>query len=101
MKTKNELEKIPEEFKADILKAIDILKEAGAEKIYIFGSLINDDYNESSDIDIGFKGDIDNYFKVLGKLIMKLEHDVDLMEFEEDREIVRYILKNKEYIEVA
>lgn len=101
MKNKKKLHKIPEEYKSDIIKAIDILKKAGAEKVYIFGSVISNNYNKNSDIDIGFKGNIDNYFKVLGKLIMNLDHNVDLLEFEEDLEIVQYILSNKEYVEVA
>jgi len=101
MKDMSLFNEIPEEYREDLKKAVKILKKAGAEKIYIFGSIINGTYNNNSDLDIGFKGEINNYFKILGKLIMELEHDVDLLEFEEDKEIVQYILNHKEYIEVA
>ena len=47
---------IPEKFQIDIEKAVEILKQEGCQEIYLFGSLVNGDFNDESDIDIAIKG---------------------------------------------
>jgi uncharacterized protein len=52
-------------------------------EIYIFGSLVNGDFSDRSDIDIAVKGlKKKKFFKTLGKLLMALEHPVDLVNLE-------------------
>ncbi len=50
------LKELPNEYQEDIKKAIKILKENDVTEIFIFGSVVNGNFNENSDIDIAIKG---------------------------------------------
>jgi predicted nucleotidyltransferase len=55
------------------------LRKEGCKEIYLFGSLVHGDFPDKSDIDLAVKGlEKRHYFKILGKLMMALEHSVDL-----------------------
>lgn len=61
------MDKIPEKYHNDIDKAIKILKDEGCNEIYLFGSLVNGDFHENSDIDFAVNGLPEKkYFKVMG-----------------------------------
>ena len=63
---------------AEILK-----KEFGAEKIILFGSLLNDNFHENSDIDLAVFGLSEKqYFKAVARLISLSEFEFDLVEFQ-------------------
>lgn len=86
---------IPKEFKKDINKAINILKEIGFTELYVFGSLISNNYDKNSDIDFAVKGIPDNkYFYAIGRLDMELEHKFDLVNLDRNN-FFNEILKNK------
>ena len=93
----------PEKFREDIAKATEILKEYGCTEIYIFGSIVNGRFDENSDIDIAVRGLKDElYFRVLGELGMKLFHEIDLLDLDDEQDrFAQFILKNKELIKVA
>lgn len=77
------MDRIPEKYQSDINKAIAILKQEGCTDIYIFGSLVNGNFNEESDIDFAVTGLPDKkYFKVMGKLMLALENPFDLIDLE-------------------
>ncbi len=50
------LKELPVEYQEDIKKAVKILKENGATEIFIFGSIVNGNFNKNSDIDIAIRG---------------------------------------------
>jgi predicted nucleotidyltransferase len=77
------LEKIPQSHRQDIQTAIDILNKEGCKEIYLFGSLANGQCSDRSDIDLAVNGlNKRNFFKILGKLLLALEHPVDLVNLE-------------------
>lgn len=93
---------LPAEFKKDINKAISILKEIGFTELYIFGSLINADYNKNSDIDFAVKGIPDNkYFYAIGRLEMELEHKFDLINLDTNNFFNEILRENGELIKIA
>ena len=94
---------IDNETKKDIEKAIEILKDKGCVEIYIFGSIVNGNFNDKSDIDIAIKGlQSEKFFAVLGELLMNLNREVDLIDLdEEDNSFVKYLLSKKEMVRVA
>jgi predicted nucleotidyltransferase len=71
----------PKEYSDDIDKGIQILKQAGATEIFIFGSLADTGRAETaSDIDIAARGiPKSKFFEVYGLLLTSLEHQVDLV----------------------
>jgi predicted nucleotidyltransferase len=86
------LSRLPEEFQKDVNSAIEILKNAGCKEIFIFGSLITDTYREDSDIDIAIKGCLpENYFALLGKLLITLSRPVDLINLDREDAFSKYL----------
>jgi len=94
--------KIPEEYKNDIEKAIQILKKYGCEKIYLFGSLANKTGNRSSDIDLAVdKCPEGMFFAIYAELIMTLEHPVDLIQLKNGDAFSEFLIRENELILVA
>jgi predicted nucleotidyltransferase len=87
-----DIHQIPASHRHDVEKALEILREAGCREIYIFGSLVDGTVTPKSDIDLAVKGiPPEFYFKVLARLIMQLDHPVDLIDLEEDNRFSKMI----------
>ncbi len=67
-----------------IYKACNIIKNAGATHVYIFGSRANGTHTESSDYDFGVKG-LSPYlfFRTWSQLEKELGIKADLVDFDE------------------
>ena len=96
------IKKLPESHRSDIKKAISILTREGCKEIYLFGSLANGNSTVESDVDLAVtglrKGD---FFEIFGKLIMSLEHPVDLINLEKKTRFVKLLKKKGELVRVA
>lgn len=78
------LNDLPFSYKKDIKKAIKILKENGANEVFIFGSIANGNFNKNSDIDIAIKGlDEKIFYKVASILMFELENKFDLIDLDD------------------
>ena len=87
-----DIDQIPASHRHDVKKALEILRKAGCGEIYIFGSLVDGTVTSKSDIDLAVKGiPPEFYFKVLARLIMQLDHPVDLIDLEEDNRFSQMI----------
>ena len=96
------VEKLPESHQKDIQIAIDILKKEGCKEVYLFGSLVNGDFSGESDIDLAVKGlEKKLFFKTLGKLIMALDHAVDLINLEKEDRFSAMLKKKGGLLRVA
>jgi predicted nucleotidyltransferase len=83
---------IPECFRDDIERAIRILKTAGCEEVYLFGSLADGDASSGSDIDLAIRGcPSGQFFRLQGKLLMELEHRADLVDLDKDGDLARFL----------
>ena len=75
-----EFEKFPEPYRVDIARAVGILKGGGCREVHVFGSVAQGTAQSGSDLDLGVRGcPPDQFFPLLGKLLMELEHSVDLV----------------------
>ncbi len=84
MGTKYDLDKIPVSHRRDIEKAVRILEDAGCEEVYLFGSIADGSVTPRSDIDIAARGIPEgSFFNLLARLMMQLDHPVDLVSLEE------------------
>lgn len=80
------LENLQISYKRDIKKAIKILKGNNSKEIFIFGSLVNGNYNENSDIDIAVRGlSQDKFYKVASILLFELEKEFDLIDLDDEQ----------------
>jgi predicted nucleotidyltransferase len=96
------VEQLPGEYRNDIKKAIHILNAEGCYEIYLFGSLVNGNPSLKSDIDLAVKGLRDSvFFEVLGKLLVTLDHPVDLLNLEDENRFVALLKKRGELLRVA
>jgi predicted nucleotidyltransferase len=83
---------IPPEYQEDIDKAVKILKDEGCREMFLFGSLAEGRINESSHIDLAVKGcPPGKFFKLLGKLLLELNHSVDLVNLDQKSDLVQFI----------
>ncbi|HEX9921192.1 MAG TPA: nucleotidyltransferase domain-containing protein [Anaerolineae bacterium] len=92
---------IPEIYKRDIRKAVEILKAAGCTDIFLFGSLTAGRTGEGSDIDLAVRGcPQGEYFHLLGRLLLELEHLVDLINLDKQDAFARYLEQEGELLQV-
>ena len=74
---------VPLDYRRDLRVAVDLLKELGCGEIYLFGSLVDGDLHPNSDIDLAVRGcPTDKFYYAVGKLVMELEHSVDLVDLD-------------------
>ena len=71
-------------FLSDIEKAAGILKSAGCNECYVFGSVSDGRANEKSDIDLAVRGlPPEKYFLVSGQLAMQIKRSIDLVDLDD------------------
>ncbi|MEZ4527670.1 MAG: nucleotidyltransferase domain-containing protein [Desulfobacterales bacterium] len=93
---------IPENYEKNIRQAVEILKEAGCREIFLFGSLAENRIRKGSDIDIAVRGcPKGKFFHVLGKLLQKLDVDVDLVDLDENDSFPRYLIQNERFVKIG
>jgi len=78
------MQEIPDEFSADISKAADILKSAGCDECYVFGSVSDGRADEKSDIDLAIRGlSPEKFFYVYGELSMQINRVIDRVDLDD------------------
>jgi len=98
---KGDRTKIPEAFHEDIRRAIQILKEAGCTEIFLFGSLAKGRVGNKSDLDLAVRGcPQDRFFHLLGKLLIELDHPVDLVDLDSLDPFARYLEEEGKLVRV-
>ncbi len=79
------IKSLPNSYKDDIEKAIEILKENGAKEVFIFGSIANGKFNMNSDIDIAVRGlESEKFYKVASILMFELKNEFDLIDLDDE-----------------
>ena len=92
----------PEEIRNDIDMAKEILLREGCKEIYIFGSIVDGNYTEISDIDIATIGlSKSKYFKVYGELLERLSRPIDLVGLDYENDFSRVIKETGKFERVA
>jgi len=93
---------IPEAFRPDIERAVEILKEGGCSEVFLFGSLAEGCSWEGADIDLAVRGrPPQNFFRALGQLLTELKHSVDLVDLDENSPFSRFLEKEGTLIRVG
>jgi predicted nucleotidyltransferase len=93
---------IPDAFQADVHRAAEILRAVGCSEIFLFGSLVEKRASASSDLDLAVRGcPPGNFFRVLGNLIMELDHPVDLVDLDSHDPFARYLEEHEELVQVG
>ncbi|MBM4045216.1 MAG: nucleotidyltransferase domain-containing protein [Planctomycetes bacterium] len=92
---------LPEAFRRDIDRAVQILKDAGCTEVFVFGSLAEGRASERSDIDLAVRGcPKGDFFRLLGKLLMELDHPVHLVSLDREDPFAEFLQKRRELVRV-
>jgi len=92
---------IPEKFRPDIDKAADILKAAGCQECYIFGSVSDGRSHERSDIDIAIRGlPPERFFYVYGLLARQVKRQIDLVDLDDESRFSRKLQRREAMMRV-
>lgn len=93
--------KLPESYRQDIQRAVEILTEAGCREIFLFGSISERNIREGSDIDIAVRGCPPGiFFHVLGKLLVEFHYPVDLVDLDKAADFAQYLEREEELVRV-
>jgi len=99
MKEKSQLPKLYQE---DIHRAVEILKEAGCTHVFLFGSLTTGKVRDGSDIDLAIRGcPKGRFFYLLGRLLLELNHPVDLISLDRQDAFTRYLEEEEELLQIG
>ncbi len=93
---------IPSKYQKDIDKALTILKEGGCTAVFLFGSLVAGETGHTSDIDLAVRGcPSGEFFHLLGRLLLELEHSVDLVNLDKQEALAHYLEQEGDLIQVG
>lgn len=93
---------LPESYRSDIVRAVEILKAEGCTEIYLFGSLADGTFTEKSDIDIAVTGcKPDMFFAIFGELMLSLKNRVDLVNLDRNDKFSMFLKREGNLVNVA
>jgi predicted nucleotidyltransferase len=93
---------LPKSYQDNLDRAVTILKNGGCTAVYLFGSLTTGSFTARSDIDLAVRGcPSGNFFRLLGQLMMTLDHPVDLVDLDKDRAFATYLEQEGELHKIA
>jgi predicted nucleotidyltransferase len=93
---------LPEGYQKDIHRAVEILKEAGCTHVFLFGSLALGKVKDGSDIDLAVRGcPKGRFFHLLGKLLLELDHPVDLVSLDSQDAFASYLEEEGELLQIG
>ena len=92
----------PAELQQAIERAIAILRDAGAEKVYVFGSVAEGSMRPESDIDLAVTGlPPARFFQAMGRALAVLPRPLDLVDLDTDTPFIRYLKQKGKLRRVA
>ena len=92
----------PAELRQAIERAAAILKEAGADEVYLFGSITEGSLRPDSDIDLAVTGlPPSQFFQTMGRTLTVLPRPLDLVDLDMDTPFTRYLRQKGKLYRVA
>lgn len=93
---------IPKTYEKDIMRAVEILREGGCSQVFVFGSSAAGRTRHGSDLDLAIRGcPQGSFFHLMGKLMMELDHPVDLVDLDTQHSFADYLEAEDELVEVG
>jgi predicted nucleotidyltransferase len=94
--------RFPKAYERDVEQAVEILKAGGCTQVFLFGSLASGEVRRGADIDLAVRGcPRGDFFYLLGRLLLELEHSVDLVSLDRDDPFARYLEEEGELLRIA
>ena len=91
-----------EAIRKDVETAARILREAGAQEVYVFGSAAHGKMRPDSDIDLAIRGlSPERFFPTMGRVRDAISHLFDLIDLDDDNLFTQYLEQEGELLRVA
>ena len=95
-------EAIPDEYRADVNRAVEICKAEGCREVYVFGSVATGQHRPRSDLDIGVRGcPTGRFYHLLGRLMDELTHPVDLVDLDLETRVTEFLKQEGQLVHVG
>lgn len=96
------IQSLPLELQSPIERATAVLKNFGADGIYLFGSLVDGTARADSDIDIAVSGlDPRCFFQAMGQMLLILPRSLDLIDLDENTPFTNHLKQEGQLYRVA
>ena len=93
---------IPDEYRADVARAVEICKAEGCRDIFIFGSVAAGRSRSRSDLDIAVRGcPTEHFYRLLGRLMDELTHPVDLVDLDLETRVAEFLEQEDQLVQVG
>ena len=93
---------IPDEYRADVARAVEICKAEGCRDVFIFGSVAIGRLRPQSDLDIGVRGcPTKHFYRLLGRLMDELTHPVDLVDLDTEIRVAEFLEQEGQLVHVG
>ncbi len=93
---------LPAELQSPIEQAAAVLKNFGADSIYLFGSFVDGTARADSDIDMAVSGlDPRHFFQAMGQMLLILPRPLDLIDLDEDTPFTNHLKQEGQLYRVA
>jgi len=97
----NKKASFPKPYQHRIQTAVKLLKNVGAKKIYLFGSLVRGEITSGADIDIGIQGLAPEvFFRVFDQLSEAVDSPLDLVDFDEQIDFFNMLDSVNEVVQI-
>ncbi|MCB0064478.1 MAG: nucleotidyltransferase domain-containing protein [Caldilineaceae bacterium] len=98
----NILPDLPNAYRQNLNRAVEILQDAGCSDVFLFGSLTHGNIHEGTDIDLAVRGcPAGQYFNILGKLFYELDYPVDLINLDKPDAFAHFLEDQGELVQIA
>ncbi len=97
-----DIERLPTEFREDVVQAVGILRNAGCREVYVFGSVAEGAPQPDSDVDLAIRGcPRGQFFKLQGRLLVQLRHAVDLIDLDREPGLAAFLAREGTLVHVG
>jgi len=82
--------------------AVEILREAGAKEVYLFGSAARGEERPDSDIDLAVRGlPPEAFYEAVGKVAMRISRGFDIIDMDDRNPFTEYLERKGKLVRVA
>ena len=93
---------IPDEYRADVDRAVEICKEEGCRDVFIFGSVAAGQNRPRSNLDIAVRGcPPEHFYRLLGRLMDELSHPVNLVDLDIEIRVAEFLEQEGQLVRVG
>lgn len=93
---------IPEDYRPDVTRAVELSRAEGCREVCIFGSVAAGSPGARSDLDIAVRGCLpERFYRLLGNLMVELAHPVDLIDLDLDKDVAEFLESEGQLVHVG